>query len=84
MSPYGSYEQVIETIIMTLSKGPYILGDTFTAADILWGTALHWTVGFKLVPPDPIITAYVDRIMSRPAVMRASQKDRELAAQQKA
>jgi len=83
MSPYGSYDRVIESVITALSKGDYILGDTFTAADVLWGTALHWTVGFKLVPAEPVITAYVERIMARPAVKRASARDRELAAGQK-
>ena len=33
--------------------GPYLLGDKFTAADVLWGTALAWTTSFQLVPLRP-------------------------------
>jgi glutathione S-transferase len=57
-----------------------MLGERFTAADILWGTALGWTTGFGLVPETPEIKAYVERIDSRPAVSRVKLKDAELAA----
>ncbi len=82
MSPYGDYETVLSTVNRQLEKGPYILGDKFTAADVLWGVALQWTVGFKLVPPTPTITAYIERVTSRPGMKRAAAKDAELAASQ--
>lgn len=81
-SPYGDYDTVLKTIADQLAKGPYILGDRFTAADVLWGTALAWTTMFKLVPDLPIIKAYVDRINARPAVKRAQAADAELTAKQ--
>ncbi|WP_230677086.1 glutathione S-transferase C-terminal domain-containing protein [Ralstonia solanacearum] len=64
-----------------LARGPYLLGDRFTAADVLWGAALHWMVGFKLVPETPVIRAYVDRIQARPAIQRAQALDAALAAE---
>jgi glutathione S-transferase len=78
-SPYGDYDTMIKTLTDQLAKGPYILGERFTAADILWGTALNWTTMFKLVPETPLITAYIERIANRPAVQRARLKDAELA-----
>jgi glutathione S-transferase len=54
-------------ITSQLKKGPYILGETFSAADILWGTALKWTTGFKLVPETPEVKAYIERVTSRPS-----------------
>jgi len=77
-SPYGDYDTVISTLTQQLSKGPWLLGETFTAADVLWGTALGWTIGFKLVPELPEFKAYVDRFNARPAVIRAGEKDAEL------
>jgi glutathione S-transferase len=59
-----------------------LLGDTFTAADVLWGTALNWTTMFKLVPELPVIRAYIDRVVSRPAMQRAAAADAALAATQ--
>lgn len=81
-SPYGDYDLVLATLTGQLAKGPYLLGDRFTAADVLWGTALAWITAFALVPKLPVIEGYVTRIMSRPAVARAKARDAELAAAQ--
>ena len=78
--PYGDYDTVISTLTKQLATGPWILGDTFTAADVLWGTALAWVTGFKLVPELPEIKAYIDRFTARPAVVRARAKGAEIAA----
>ncbi len=62
MSPYGDYDTMLGTLTAQLRKGPYLLGERFTAADVLWGTALGWTTMFKLVPELPEIMTYVQRI----------------------
>ena len=81
---YGDYDTMLKTLTDQLQRGPYLLGDTFSAVDVLWGTALNWTVSFKLVPDLPVIRAYIDRVTSRPAMQRAAAKDAELVAQQEA
>lgn len=80
MSPYGDYDTTVRTLTDQLARGPYILGERFTAADVLWGGALAWTTAFKLVPETPGIMAYVARVGSRPAIQRARARDEELAA----
>jgi glutathione S-transferase len=80
MSPYGDYETMLATLTGQLGRGPYILGERFSAADVLWGTALTWTTMFKLVPELPEIMAYMERVNSRPAVGRARDIDARLAA----
>jgi glutathione S-transferase len=65
-----------------LQPGPYLLGSTFSAADILWGVALSWTMQFNLVPPRPEFVDYVARITARPAMVRARERDLALAAAQ--
>jgi glutathione S-transferase len=82
--PYGDFDTMLKTLNDQLAKGPYILGDKFTAADVLWGIALKWTTGFKLVPPSPQMEAYIARVNSRPAIVRSAAKDDELAAAQAA
>lgn len=81
-SPYGDYDTVLATLTDQLGKGPWLLGDTFSAADVLWGTALGWTTRFKLVPELPVIMDYIARAGARPAVARARAKDAALAAAQ--
>ena len=80
IAPYGDYDTMLKTLTDQLARGPYLLGERFSAADVLWGTALRWTVGFGLVPDSPVVRAYIDRIEARPAAQRARAKDAELLA----
>ena len=44
-----------------LQKGPWILGEKFSAADIMIGSGLNFAVRlFKMVPPRPSFDAYID------------------------
>ena len=83
-SPYGDFDSMLGVVVGALRKGPYLLGDRFSAADVLWGTALRWTTMFKLVPELPEIMQYVARLGDRPAFVRAAAKDAKLAAAQAA
>jgi glutathione S-transferase len=83
-SPYGTWDDVYNTVTGQLEKGPYLLGERFTAADVLWGGALHWMTLFKLMPETPAVRAYIDLVVTRPAMQRAAAKDVEYAAQQAA
>ncbi len=80
--PYGDYDSVINLLITQLREGPYLLGSRFTAADVLWGTALKWMLGFKLVPDAAEFTRYVERVNARPAVARANAQDAAITAAQ--
>ncbi len=82
MSPYADYDTTLKTLTDQLARGPWLLGDRFTAADVLWGTALTWTTGFKLVPLQPPIAEYVARWNARESVARVKATDSELAAAQ--
>ena len=79
MAPYGDYDTVIKTLFDQLDRGEYLLGARYTAADVLWGSALGWTVKFGLVPETPRVQAYLERFSARPAVQRARAKDAALA-----
>ena len=82
MCPYGDFDTMLATLTRQLRAGPYLLGERFSAADVLWGTALGWITMFKLVPELPEIMAYIDRVSSRPAARRAAEADAQLAAAQ--
>jgi glutathione S-transferase len=82
MCPYGDYDTMLATLTAQLRAGPYLLGERFSAADVLWGSSLVWATMFKLVPELPEIMAYIDRVSSRPAARRAAEADAALAAAQ--
>ena len=80
-SPYSDYETMLGALEAQLSRGPYLLGERMTAADILWGVAFSWTMMFGLVPRKDVFVAYAERITSRPAFQRINAADDEMAAQ---
>ena len=77
---YGDFDTVIDVVAKAVSKGPYLVGEQFTAADVVIGSGLRWGMMFKLLPERPEFTAYVGRLTQRPALQRADEKDKELAA----
>ena len=78
-SPYADYDTMLSTLTGQLERGPFMLGERFSAADVLWGTALGWTTRFGLVPLTPAIAAYIERVGARPAAVRARALDAKLA-----
>ncbi|HEX7326133.1 MAG TPA: glutathione S-transferase, partial [Rhodanobacteraceae bacterium] len=82
---YGSYDDVMHIIAAQLEHArPWLLGERFTAADVLWGGGLNFGLLFKLVPELPAFRAYVDRVQARPALQRAAAADEALAKAQEA
>jgi glutathione S-transferase len=79
-SPYGDYETMLGALEAQLAKGPYLLGERMTAADVLWGVALNWTMMFGLVPKTEVFVSYTARMTARPAFQRVMAEDAELAA----
>jgi glutathione S-transferase len=82
MCPYGDYDTVLKTLVDQLAKGPYMLGERFSAADVLWGTALTWTTTWKLVPEQPEISAYIHRCSKRPSIAKVKTIEADLVAAQ--
>lgn len=53
-----------------LARGPWLLGDSFSAADVLVGSGVQWGVQAKLLPDDAVFGRYVQRLAARPALQR--------------
>ena len=68
-----SYDQVIKRFEGALARGPYILGETFSAADILYGSIVQW--GSEMLPKRDAFDAYGARLAARPAAERAQARD---------
>ncbi|QWT19456.1 glutathione S-transferase family protein [Bacillus sp. NP157] len=80
--PYGDYASVLGLVEAQLASGEWLLGDRFTAADILWANALDYTMSFGLIERRPVFEAYVSRLKVRPAILRAAEQDAALARAQ--
>jgi glutathione S-transferase len=67
------YDLMVERFDGQLQKGPYITGDSFTVADVLFGSAVEW--GAQMLPKTPAFEAYLERLKARPAHQRAQAKE---------
>ena len=74
-------DTVLEIVSKAVAKGPYLMGEQFTAADVTIGSGLRFGMMFKLIPERKEFQDYVARIGQRPAAKRAQDRDKELSAQ---
>lgn len=72
------YDAVIARLFSALERGPYLMGERFTAVDVMVGSALAW--GREYSPHSPLLDAYLARIMERPANATATARDGDLPA----
>jgi glutathione S-transferase len=75
-SGYGSgLDAVLNTLEGVLSRGDYLVGNGFSAADLYVGSQLGWGMMFGTIEKRPVFERYVARLISRPASVRAGQID---------
>ncbi len=84
MSPYADADTAIKAILDQIARGPFILGERFSAADVLWGTSLRWITRFGLIEKTPSLAAYLDRVTTRPAFGRVQAINDEILARKAA
>ncbi|MEM9029302.1 MAG: glutathione S-transferase family protein [Pseudomonadota bacterium] len=81
MSGYGSVDNVVDALDGWFSKNDFVLGDTFSAADIYVGAQINWLTEFKVLEKRPSFEAYVARILARPSAARAKEIDDKIIAE---
>jgi len=80
MLGYGDFDTVMNVVAQAVAKGPWLMGEQFTAADVIVGANIRWGMMFKMIPPRQEFLDYAARIAARPAAQRAEAKDKDLAA----
>ena len=81
MQGWVDYKTTMDILSKGLAKGPYILGERFTAADVVIGAGINWGLMFGTVEKRPEFAAYSARLRSRSALQRQTAKDEALAKQ---
>lgn len=76
---YGTYEATMDALVRAITPGPYILGEKFSAVDVMIGNNIRWMRMWKLIPDRPEFASYVERLLERPALQRQLALDQELA-----
>jgi len=81
MVGWGDAEDLTKGLETALAGRDYILGDTFSAADVYFGSHIGWGMQFGSIEKRPAFEAYYARISSRPAAIRAREIDDKLMAE---
>ncbi|WP_439541201.1 glutathione S-transferase family protein [Hyphomicrobium sp.] len=64
---WGKPADVLDTLTGGLKPGPWLLGERFSAADVMVGSGVAYMLGFKVIPERPEYLDYVARLEARPA-----------------
>src|SRR5450755_3991614 len=78
---WGTHEAMLAAIESAISGRDFILGDQFSMADLIFGGTLRYMLRFKMLEARPSITAYVDRLGTRPAFARANARNGAVIAE---
>ena len=70
-SGWGDFDLMIETLENGLHDGPWLLGEQFSAADVMVGSSAVFMRQFDMLPGSKVIGDYADRCLERPAYQRA-------------
>jgi glutathione S-transferase len=80
MAGYGTFEATMNTLEVAVSRGAFLLGDRFSAADVYVGSQIGFGLRFGTIEKRPAFERYFSRISARPAAARAVAMDDALIA----
>jgi glutathione S-transferase len=72
---WGGFDAMIASMEQAIGKGPFLLGDTFSMADVIFGGTVRYMVSFKMLEPRPAFVAYAERLAARPALQKAEARN---------
>lgn len=70
-SGWGDFDLMIETLEQALRDNTWLLGEQFTAADVMVGSSVAFLRMFGMLPESAVLNAYADRCLARPAYQKA-------------
>jgi glutathione S-transferase len=72
---WGSHEAMLSAAESAITGRSFILGETFSMADVIFGGTLRFMLAFKLIEARPAFSAYAERLAARPALQRAEARN---------
>lgn len=65
------FSLAIRPLERRLSSTDFLVGDSFSASDVVVGSVLIWGRSMRLIEEAPHISAYIEKLTARPAYQRA-------------
>lgn len=79
-SGWGDFDLMIETLEDGIDDKTWILGEQFTAADVMLGSSTVFLRLFNMLPDSPTLNAYADRCLARPAYQKVLELNQSMAS----
>ncbi len=77
---WGEHEAMLSAMAAAIGSGPWILGDMFTMADVIFGGTIRYMLTFGMLEPRPVFKDYADRLAARPAFLKSDARNAEICA----
>lgn len=78
---WGSHAAMLAAAESAIARGPFLLGERFSMADVVFGGTLRFMIDFGQIEPTPVFAAYVERLNARPALQRADARNQAMRQQ---
>ena len=72
---WGDYDAMLRAMTSAIEGRDFVLGKTFSMADVIFGGTIGYMLQFKMLEPTPAFTAYAERVASRPAYKRSKERN---------
>jgi glutathione S-transferase len=69
---FGTFDDMVRVLVTTLNGRKYLLGNRFTAADVVLGGQIAFLLRKQVLPAEPALLDYNTRLTLRDAYHRAS------------
>jgi glutathione S-transferase len=70
-------DEVEDVLNKHLASRKYFLGEDFSALDIMLGGGVHFMLMAKMIKDTPVMRAYAERVIDRPAFRKMMDKDKK-------
>jgi len=75
---WGNHEAMLSAMEQAIGDGPFLLGEDFSMADVVFGGTVSFMLTFKMLDPRPVFSAYAERLAARSASQRAQAKNKSV------
>ncbi|MDC0743066.1 glutathione S-transferase family protein [Polyangium mundeleinium] len=72
---WGTYEAMLDSMESAIANRTFILGETFSMADVIFGGTIRYMLRFDMLEKRPSFVAYAERLAQRPALQRAEARN---------
>jgi glutathione S-transferase len=80
---WGTYENMLASVEEAIGSGPWLLGERFSMADVIFGGTVRYMLRFNMIEARPSFAAYAARLDARPASIAAAAKNNAIVAEHK-